>query len=56
LLETGKQAHIVSVDFFSSANNTVESFNDLKEQINFEIIKLVEQQSLSFFEGDGLRK
>jgi len=55
LLETGKMAHIISVDFFSSANNTIDSFSDLKEQINFEIIKLVEKQGLSFFEGDGLR-
>ena len=55
-LETGKQAHIISVDFFSSANNTIDSFNDLKEQINFEIIKLVEKNGLSFFEGDALRK
>jgi hypothetical protein len=55
-VETGKMAHIISVDFFAPANHTIESFSDLKEQINFEIIQLMEQQGLSFFEGDGLRK
>jgi MscS family membrane protein len=56
LAETGKQAHIISVDFFSAASNTLDAFNDLKEQINFEIITMVEKQGLSFFEGDALKK
>lgn len=48
LFETGKNAHIISVDFFASANDTLESFLKLKDNINFELIELVEELELRF--------
>ncbi len=48
LFETGKNAHIISVDFFVNATDSLESFSKLKDTVNFELIELVEKLELKF--------
>ncbi|MES2003615.1 MAG: mechanosensitive ion channel domain-containing protein [Bacteroidota bacterium] len=46
LMDTGKNAHIVSVDYFTTMDQSVEEFNTLREAINLEIIELLEKSGL----------
>ncbi len=48
LSETGKQAHIVTVDFFTSVEQSLNDFNDFKEEVNLSIIKLTEDLQIKF--------
>ena len=48
LIETGKQAHIISVDFFAPITQTLDEFNDLKETVNLEIISAIEAMNMKF--------
>ena len=48
LIETGKQAHIISVDFFAPITQTLDEFNDLKEAVNLEIISVIEAMNMKF--------
>ena len=42
LMDTGKNAHIVAVDYFTTISQSMESFNLFRETINLEIIELLE--------------
>lgn len=46
LMDTGKNAHIVSVEYFTTMQQSVEAFNSLKETVNLEIIALLEKSGL----------
>lgn len=48
LTETGKQAHIIIIDFYTPVDEPIEVFNDFKETINLEILKIVEQMKIKF--------
>lgn len=48
LSETGKQAHIITIDFFAPITQNAEEFNHLKESVNFEIIKLTQAMQMKF--------
>ena len=42
LMDTGKNAHIVAVDYFTTISQSIEAFNLFRETINLEIIELLE--------------
>ncbi|SJZ62132.1 mechanosensitive ion channel family protein [Sediminibacterium ginsengisoli] len=42
LMDTGRTAHIMAVDYFTSMDQTVEAFNNLREQVNLDIIETLE--------------
>ena len=42
LMDTGKNAHIVAVDYFTTISQSMEAFNLFRETINLEIIELLE--------------
>lgn len=46
LVETGKNAHIVLVEYFTKIEESMDSFNALKQQVNFKLIELVNSQSI----------
>lgn len=46
LMDTGKNAHIVAVDYFTTIQQSIESFNELREAINLEVIALLESSKL----------
>lgn len=46
LMDTGKNAHIVAVDYYTTMQQSVEEFNSLREEVNFEVIELLEKSSL----------
>lgn len=46
LVETGKQSHIIQVDFYTDIEDSLESFNELKQQVSFKLIDLVNQQEI----------
>ncbi|MEO8171665.1 MAG: mechanosensitive ion channel domain-containing protein [Sediminibacterium sp.] len=46
LMDTGKNAHIVSVDYFTTMQQSIEEFNTLREAVNLEVIDLLEKSGL----------
>ncbi len=46
-METGKNAHIISVEYFTSILQSVEEFNALRETVNLEIVTLLEKTNVS---------
>lgn len=46
LMDTGKNAHIVSVDYFTNMEQSIEEFNALRENVNIEIIELLERTGI----------
>lgn len=47
LMDTGKNAHIVAVDYFSSMEQSIEAFYQLREKVNLEVIALLEKNNIS---------
>ena len=45
-MDTGKQAHIVAVDYFTSILQSVEEFNGLRESVNLEVIGVLKRQNI----------
>jgi MscS family membrane protein len=43
LMDTGKNAHIISVEYFTTMQQSLEDFNALREAVNFEVIELMEK-------------
>jgi MscS family membrane protein len=43
LIDTGKNAHIISVEYFTTMQQSLEDFNALREAVNFEVIELMEK-------------
>lgn len=46
LAETGKNAHVVVIEFFTSMDQSIEAFNQLRQQVNLEIISWLEEHQL----------
>jgi MscS family membrane protein len=44
--ETGKNAHVVSVEYYTNMQQSIEEFNELREAINLEIIDLLAANKL----------
>ena len=45
-IDTGKNAHIVSVEYFTSILQSIEDFNALREAVNLEIIETISKQGI----------
>jgi len=48
LKETGKNAHIIEADYFTNMSQSINDFNELKQQINLAIIALLETKNINF--------
>lgn len=48
LMETGKNAHIISVEYFTQKDQTIEAFNQLRETINLQMVAYLETNSIEF--------
>ena len=46
LMDTGKTAHIIEVDYFTIMPQTINDFNALREEINIAIIALLEKMNI----------
>jgi len=46
LMDTGKNAHIVAVDYFTTMQQSIDEFNSLREIVNLEIIDLLEKSGI----------
>ncbi len=46
LMDTGKTAHIIAVDYFTSMQQSIEEFNSLREAVNLELIELLERSGI----------
>jgi MscS family membrane protein len=46
LMDTGKNAHIVAIDYFTTMQQSIEEFNTLREAVNLEVIELLEKSGL----------
>ena len=46
LMDTGKNAHIVAIDYYTTMQQSLEEFNTLREAINFEVIELLEKSNI----------
>jgi MscS family membrane protein len=46
LMDTGKNAHIVSIEYYTTMHQTIEEFNALRETVNLEIIAFLENSHL----------
>jgi len=48
LAETGKDAHIIALEFFVGVEQAMEEFIDLKEEITICVLKIIEDSQLQF--------
>lgn len=48
LSDTGKQAHVITMDYFTSIAQSNNEFNALREEINLSVITLLNDQQVSF--------
>lgn len=46
LSDTGKQAHIITIEYFTSMEQTIEDFNETRENINLAIINSLEKKEI----------
>lgn len=46
LMDTGKNAHIVAIDYFTSMDQSIEEFNALRESVNLSLIALLEKSGI----------
>jgi MscS family membrane protein len=46
LSETGKNAHIITIEYYTSMLQPAGDFNALREEINFEIIELLDKENI----------
>jgi MscS family membrane protein len=53
LMETGRNAHVVAIDYFTGFPQAIESFYALRETINLEIIQLMETQGIKLAAVSG---
>lgn len=45
-LETGRNAHVISVEYFTSIMQSMEEFNQLRELVNLDITRLLESNGI----------
>jgi MscS family membrane protein len=48
LSDTGKNAHIITIEYFATIQQTLAEFRDLKQQINLQIIDLFNKNKIDF--------
>ncbi|RFM30512.1 mechanosensitive ion channel family protein [Deminuibacter soli] len=48
LSDTGKTAHVITMDYFTSIAQTNSEFNSMREDINLAVIDMLNQQQISF--------
>ncbi len=46
LSETGKNAHVISIDYFAGITQNLDEFNRLREKINLSVIGIMEEASI----------
>lgn len=46
LMDTGKNAHIMSVDYFTTIDQSIEEFTELRQAVNLEVIELLETSKI----------
>jgi MscS family membrane protein len=46
LMDTGKSAHIMAVDYFTTIEQDINEFNALREEVNLDIIELLSKMQL----------
>ena len=46
LTETGKQAHIILVEYFCSTEPTIDEFQTLRQEINLKAIAILKEESV----------
>jgi MscS family membrane protein len=46
LSDTGKNAHLITIEYYTSMIQTLNEFNTLREEINFEIIELLDENNI----------
>lgn len=46
LMDTGRNAHVMAVDYFTTMQQSVEEFNTLREAVNLEVIELLAKKGL----------
>lgn len=46
LMDTGKNAHIIAIDYFTSMDQSIEEFNALRESVNLSLIALLEKSGI----------
>jgi len=46
VMDTGKTAHVVAVDYFTIMPQTINDFNSLREEVNIEVIGLLEKMNI----------
>jgi MscS family membrane protein len=46
LMDTGRNAHIIAIDYFTTMQQSIEEFNTLREAVNLEVIELLEKSGL----------
>lgn len=47
LMDTGRQAHIMAIDYFSNMEQPLEAFYRMRERVNLEVIGLLEKNGIS---------
>jgi MscS family membrane protein len=56
LTETGKNAHIISIEYYTTIQQSIEEFNELREAVNLEIIELLEKNKIELAGGKNYCK
>jgi MscS family membrane protein len=56
LAETGKNAHIISIEYYTTIQQSIEEFNELREAVNLEIIELLEKNKIELAGGKNYCK
>lgn len=46
LMDTGKNAHIITIDYFTPMTQSIEEFNALRESVNLSLIALLEKSGI----------
>lgn len=49
--DTGGDAHVITVEYFTSMFQTIDAFNTLREQVNLEIIDMLTKSNIQFAEA-----
>ena len=46
LRDTGKNAHLITIDYFTIMPQTIDDFHALREEINLSVITLLEKENI----------
>jgi MscS family membrane protein len=56
LADTGKNAHIISIEYYTTIQQSLEEFNELREAVNLEVIELLEKNKIELAGGKNYCK